>query len=369
MHAKISCSTVYILARGTGVCQLIMESLATMQALAGAEGLEKRVQVKTYDPLSAEFDESCVMTRDAMEYWTRGRAENPEWHAARHGRVTASKVGAIMAACRGGNQRSATKIGAMQNLAKDMVAPSTLKPTEAMVHGNKNEGQGIVAYAKLLDKDEHVVVGHGLYVHPEHTWLACSPDGVYMKNECMMKTVDGSWLYCDCLPRYRKRLVEVKCPFSKKDSGSYDDPNFYLKKKGDGYELNMKSSEGRQYYYQIQTNLAILDLKECDLVVWSPRETAVARVTRQSAEDEANMIDTCRNFWHTYVERLVDPGLFRPVEELPETLGAIVSDAEKVMEGIVARLKENISRKRQLTDSSDLTTAKKPCLDGDDGDL
>ena len=137
MHAKISCSTVYIPARGTGVCQLIMESLASMQALAGAEGLEKRVRVKTYDPLAAEFDKSYVMTRDAMEYWTRGQAENPEWHAARHGRVTASKVGAIMASYRGGNQRSATKIGAKQNLAKTRWRPRPASPRRPWCTGRR----------------------------------------------------------------------------------------------------------------------------------------------------------------------------------------------------------------------------------------
>jgi hypothetical protein len=254
------------------------------------------------------------MSRDALEFWTRGQAENPLCHKARHGRVTASKVGAILASHRSGNQRLDVKIKAKQNLARGLVTASTFGPTEAMKHGSLNEVNGVVAYAKRLDENEHVVVGHGLHVHPQHPWLASSPNGVCMKD-------DGT---------NEKRLVEIKCPFSRKDDGDFDNPKFYIHSIGNEYQLNMRTSQGRAYYYQIQTNLAILDLPACDLVVWAPGRVEVVRVDRQTPEAEADMIKTLKTFWHVYVQSIIDPDVFVRVEEPEEPMEDIASDAEKL---------------------------------------
>jgi hypothetical protein len=64
----------------------------------------------------------------------------------------------------------------------------------------------------------------------------------------MMKTKDGDWVYCDCPTTYKDRLIEVKCPYSKQESGLDDKKSsakFYLRKVGDNYELDMTSAQAR----------------------------------------------------------------------------------------------------------------------------
>ena len=236
-------------------------------------------------------------TPEGLECMTRGQATNPAWHKARYGRVTASKVGSILASYRSSEQNTDAKIRAKQNLARGMVTPARYGPTETMEYGSQHEAHGLEAYASQIDEKARLLVGLGLHVHPKHPWLGASPDGVYVCGE-------------------DKRLVEVKCPFSKKDDPNFDtDPKFYIHKVGDKYELNMRTSQGRAYYYQIQTNLAVVGLSECDLVVWTPSRMEVVRVVRQSEEDEREMIHTLHQFWYVYLERLADSDAYWHVGE------------------------------------------------------
>jgi hypothetical protein len=341
-----------------------MESLQGLEALAQLQGVKGRVRIKPCNP--QPIKEGQVQTREALEENTRGQNENPEWHKARHGRVTASKVGAILASYRPKIQHTDPRIRAKQNLARELVTAATFGPTEAMVHGTINEFNAMMVYAKRLDKNEHVEMGHGLHVHKEHGWLACSPDGVYKKDECMIQDRNGEWLSCDCPSTYKeRRLVEVKCPFSKKDDCNFDDPKFYIHKVGNEYQLNMKSAQGRAYYYQIQTNLAILDLPSCDLVVWAPGRMEIVRVNRQTPKEEADMIATCKQFWHDHVERLINHSVYRPVVEPEEPMEAIAADVEQ----IVSRIRKKFAAPEVGVRVDDPESSDSDSIDGADGDL
>jgi hypothetical protein len=245
-------------------------------------------------------DATTATTPEDIERVTRGQASNPAWHKARYGRVTASKVGPILASYRSGDQKSDAKIRAKQNLARPIMTGVTFGPTEAMEYGSAHEADGIEAYASGMDDDKaRLIVGLGLHVHPGHHWLGSSPDGVYVCGE-------------------DKRLVEVKCAFSRKDDprpNFDDDPKFYIHKVGDKHQLNLRTSQGRAYYYQIQTTLAVMGLSVCDLVVWTPARMEVVRVARQSEEDEKEMIQTLYKFWYEYVERHVESDYWHSREE------------------------------------------------------
>ena len=70
--------------------------------------------------------------------------------------------------------------------------------------------------------------------------------------------------------------VEIKCPYSARDKSVVDTcsmPQFYCNK-DENYKITLKLRHN--YYYQIQGQLAILNLEWCAFVVW----TNVERVKR-----------------------------------------------------------------------------------------
>ena len=64
-------------------------------------------------------------------------------------------------------------------------------------------------------------------------------------------------------------MIEIKCPFKHWDKHPHriDDHGFYLKKDEDG---RMHISKDHDYFYQVQSQLAICDLEFCDFICWTP---------------------------------------------------------------------------------------------------
>ncbi|XP_044744978.1 uncharacterized protein LOC123312774 isoform X2 [Coccinella septempunctata] len=93
------------------------------------------------------------------------------------------------------------------------------------------------------------VVETGLVVCQSDPWLAVSPDGVILEN--------GEPV----------RLLEIKCPFIGQtvSADKIEDHWQYLKReKG---QLVLK--ESNKYYAQVQLNMAVLNLENCDFVIFS----------------------------------------------------------------------------------------------------
>jgi hypothetical protein len=305
----------------------------------------KRMVIRTTDGPAKEWEPGTTLTLRDIELRTRGQAKNPEWHNARRGRITASKVGSILASYRARKQYTRAKTVRKQNLANDIVFPGPSKDNvEAIKWGTEHEMDALSEYHRIkqLGDNETLYVGAGLYVHPEHPWLACSPDGLYVKDCQMGKRDDGTWDIMETAnPEYIKKLVEVKCPYSKRESGDFDDPKFYLKKAADGskYELNMASSQGRQYYEQIQTALCVLDYQLCDLVVWTPARTEIVSVQRQMRLSERTMIETLHDFYKDYVKPIIDPETYWNTEEPQPGAGDIIDEMATLSAKYFRRLK------------------------------
>ena len=115
-----------------------------------------------------------------------------EWHTARLGRVTASKISDLMA--RGAKGQ---KLAGWDNyMAQLLTERLTGQPTEgftnaAMQHGVETEPQARAAYEFLTDNP---VTEIGFVVHPHICGSGASPDGLV--------SIDG--------------LIEIKCPNTKK---------------------------------------------------------------------------------------------------------------------------------------------------------
>lgn len=170
---------------------------------------------------------------------------SPEWHAARVGKVTASRVADVIAKTQTGVSAS------RKNYAAELVAERlTGKPAEsytnaAMQWGIDMEPQARVAYEFLHDAQ---VVQVGLVDHPTIPMSAASPDGL---------VGDAG-------------LVEIKCPST-----------------ATHIETLLNKAVADKYIVQMQWQMACTGRAWCDYVSYDPRmpedmQLFVQRVTRDN---------------------------------------------------------------------------------------
>lgn len=150
------------------------------------------------------------------------------WFESRKGRVTGSRVGAIL----GGNPYQSR-----QDVLREMVrewygVEREFSGNAATRYGTKHEDDARRAYEFETGNDVELV---GLVVHPEVEWLAASPDG----------------LIGDL------GAVEFKCPYR-------------------GLHCEIAS----HYYHQMQLVMACTQTEWCDFYEWTPDDTYHERVPR-----------------------------------------------------------------------------------------
>jgi len=170
-----------------------------------------------------------------------------EWHAARLGRITASRIADVMAKTKTGY--STSRANYMTELLLERL---TGKPTEhftssAMQWGVDTEPQARTAYEFYIGVD---VVETGFHIHPTIAQAGASPDGLVGD--------DG--------------LVEIKCP----NSSTHLETWFNQEK------------IARKYQLQMQFQMACTGRQWCDFVSFDPRfpehlTTFIARVNRDDA--------------------------------------------------------------------------------------
>ncbi len=117
------------------------------------------------------------------------------------------------------NGKCCNPYSSKQEYISEKINKSSFKGNIATYWGQKYEQVAIDLYSNLTGKN---VLDFGLIKHPNHRWLASSPDGI---------TNDGI-------------MVEIKCPFRRKITGI---PPFY-------------------YWIQVQLQLEVCNLDYCDFV-------------------------------------------------------------------------------------------------------
>lgn len=199
------------------------------------------------DEMINEHLDRLKLTNSTIEYIeeaTHRQADSPEWHAIRTGRITASKAHSIL----------------HTNLENP--APSIIKNIcgESKVHhstipslnwGKLNEKKAVDAFeSKLSDEHDDVEIHYpGFRLHKELQYIGASPDGLY------------------CCDEMDFTMIEVKCPYTKRDTNSAKeaaaDKNFFL-------DENLVLKGTHQYYTQVQMQLFVYNLQKCMFIVWTP---------------------------------------------------------------------------------------------------
>lgn len=152
------------------------------------------------------------------------------WHAARIGKVTASRVGAIL-----GFGKYAKRSDVLREMVEDALSPEPIdRSNPAMQWGSDHEADALNAYEQRFAM---MIEPCGAIVHPEYSWIAASPDGFVGEH--------GS--------------VEAKCPYRAK----YTEPD-------------------AEYVAQMQLQMACTGRDWTDFVVWRPNEPL--HVTRVDAD-------------------------------------------------------------------------------------
>ncbi|XP_064468700.1 uncharacterized protein LOC135382963 [Ornithodoros turicata] len=129
-------------------------------------------------------------------------------------------------------------------------------------YGCLMEEQARAAYIKQEEVD---VVTCGLLVCKDNPWLACSSDGIIVTNSVPEK------------------LLEIKCPVKGKAMTAVDllETCKFLTRNGTSYVLKKRHT----YYDQVQLGMGILNLRHCDLVVYSSHVDTFAKIGVPFDED------------------------------------------------------------------------------------
>ena len=136
---------------------------------------------------------------------------------------------------------------------------------EALNHGKIFEPIARQIYIDVMKfKLKHVSVREtGIVIQPLLYWLAASPDGL-ITDESSTPILG---------------LIEIKCPFSKRNLHPQDmlkDKNFYVELRDGMPHLKEEHSNG--YYSQIQMAMGLSQLKFCDFIVYSFKGMIIIRI-------------------------------------------------------------------------------------------
>lgn len=169
------------------------------------------------------------------------------WFRLRCGRITASKMKSV---CK-------TKVDSPSKSVINDICYLNKFSSQATKWGCDHEKEAKQTYLKLLISKGHedvVIKDVGFVIDPKFPYMGASPDGIAS---------------CKCCGDV---LVEVKCPFCRKDFDIDEKVNCLVK--NENLELDKKHS----YYYQVQTQLLVSGKEYCDFIVWTKKDLFVQRI-------------------------------------------------------------------------------------------
>ena len=179
---------------------------------------------------------------------------SPEWFQQRENAITASDIPTVL-----GENNYKTPWNLL--IDKCNANPKPFVGNEATRWGTHYEDIAIERYSELRSKE---VLSFGLLIHPEHSWLGGSPDGI---------TTDGV-------------LLEVKCPLSRKI---------------------VHGSVPHHYRSQVLLNLEICDLELAHFIEFVPGnsdndyEINIVEIKRDR-EWFRNELPKMKEFWDQVLE-------------------------------------------------------------------
>lgn len=219
----------------------------------------------------------------------------------RKGRVTASRVGAIL---------GLSPFAKPEDVLREMVrehhgAEREFTGNVATDWGNEHEAQAVAQYEFETGLNFYAT-GDQQKFEVWEGWLGATPDGV--------RPTDG-----------RPELLEVKCPYGLRHGGEF------------------KSLDGQPHYYaQIQTAMLVMGAGACHFVQWSPQSMQFQVVLRDENWITENL-PKLREFYELYLAELDNTKHLEPLR------GTVTGEAaaELLAEYDAAKQAEAEAKERQ----------------------
>lgn len=169
-----------------------------------------------------------------------------EWREARAGRITGSRVGAVL-----GCSPYASRSAVLKEMVQESLGNFEGKDNIAMKWGRDNESKARAVY-EFLYAGALTVETTGFW--PVEMILGASPDGLV-----------GD-----------EGLVQIKCPFGLRDDAT---PVF----------KSIHDPDMKHYWHQIQLEMLAANREWCDFFQWTPHDNCCERVERDQAWLDDNM--------------------------------------------------------------------------------
>jgi len=229
------------------------------------------------------------------------------WLDARKGRLTASVIGRVIT----GNGRD----GVLRDMVRDALGyPKSFQGNVATQWGNDNEDVARTEYALTTG---NAVRETGLHIHPEHEWMAASPDGLVGS--------DG--------------LLELKCPYGLRNADEVPQERVEL-------------TDRDLYWHQMQCQMHVMGRDWCDFVVWCPTDMKVKRYHRDD-HWVGWALDTCQPFLAYLRDVLADDDEAERVADVERAMDddqewAGLAEDYRNIDAKIKRLKEEQDRVKGL---------------------
>ena len=210
--------------------------------------------------------------REEIEKATREQSQSKRWFQERQLRLTASKFGLIVK-----RRRQHT------SLVSQLLYKSVSASVSALQWGREHEADALNQYQQTLSDDIRVS-RVGIYID-QCGYLAASPDGIVMDTNSQPM-----------------RLVEVKCPFSAQDKTveqACHEIKSFCCSLDEAKKPYLKSDH--DYYFQVQGQMAITGICECDFVVWTPKDIFVQTIPFDSQFWNNTCLPKLKHFFFYFV--------------------------------------------------------------------
>ena len=206
----------------------------------------------------SNFTDSIKLTDreiDIIKQNTVGQALVVEWFKQREGRLTASRFHQI---CTRVDSLQASKSNDPTNLISALLGYKSVPETAAMKHGKAMEAHAESSYLSVVKRKHRTFKSNeaGLVIMNDKQFIRVSPD----------LEID-----CSC---HGSGLVEIKCPYSIRDSTPSADNLPYLHLVNGEPKLERNSN----YYFQIQGQMGVTGKLYTDFVVFTYYGTLIRRI-------------------------------------------------------------------------------------------
>lgn len=224
-----------------------------------------------------DFYTRCVIiNRDKilnLMYSTIEQGNNSTWRLNRQTRLSASSKA----------HQIKTRRNKHEELAERFVKEKKIfgKGLKYVEYGIGMEDFASKKYSKVHCAQ---VIKCGLVVHQRQPWMCASPDGLVIHSNKV------------------KKLLEIKCPFTCKDTFLIDKDNGklkvpYLEYGRETNIINLKRNHN--YYTQCQIQMYCTGLEECDLFVCTKQDCITVLVKRDNLFLE-NLVKKMEHFYFNY---------------------------------------------------------------------